>query len=319
MKWFSSSKAKRNSHHKENLCAVVVALSAVTILYFSHDPSPAGANPSELQFDSADLTASMSSSANFSEKSGGGKESGELTGENAMLMQILLLEKGQRFLSTVPDYTSTLYKQERIDGVLNAPSFMQVKIRHEPFSVYMKWLEGDDPGRELLYVEGENDDEMLIKLGGVKGRMMPTLKLNPTGDMAMKEARYPVTTIGLRNVIKTILGFRYTDLNNMNGMTCRMIDKQKWNKEDCFCFLMEYQNKQSSNFRKSILYVEKKNYLPICVKNYSWAPDGRDDLTGEKLDEETLCEFYSFSNIVTEDRLASTEFDESNSSYQFRR
>jgi hypothetical protein len=319
MKWFSNAKTKKNTHNKENFCAVIVALFAITILYFSHDPSPAGANPSEVQFDTADLASSMSSSGNFSETSNGAEASGELSGKNALLMQILLLEKGQRYISSVPDYTSTLYKQERIDGVLNEPSFMQVKIRHEPFSVYMKWIEGNDPGRELLYVENENDGEMLIKLGGVKGRMMPTLKLNPTGDMAMKEARYPVTTVGLKNAIDKILSFRTVDLKKMQGISCRMIDNQKWNKEECFCFLMEFENKQSSAFRKSVLYVSKANYLPTCIKNYSWIPDGQEELSGEKLDEETLCEFYSFSNIVTEERLASAEFDETNSNYQFRR
>lgn len=319
MKWFFSAKKKSNSHHKENFCAIVVALIAITLIYFSNDPSPAGANPNEVQFSSNDMQSSMSSNPTFSEQSSD-TDSGELTGRNALLMQILLLEKGQRNIEAVPDYTATLHKQERIDGVLREPSFMQVKIRHSPFSVYMKWLEGEDPGREVLYVEGENNDEMLIKLGGVKGRMMPTLKLDPNGDLAMKEARYPITTVGLKNAIDTMLKFRYADLKNMKSMTCRMIDDQKFNKRDCFCFLMDFKTKQANrDFRKSILYVDKENYLPACIKNYSWAPDGQEDLTGEKLDEATLCEYYSFGNVVLEERLASVEFDDDNSNYQFRR
>lgn len=318
MKWFFSSK-KTSGHHKENFCAVIVALIAITLIYFSHDPSPAGANPNEIQFSSEDMQSSISSSPSFSQNSSA-TESGELTGKNALLMQILLLEKGQRNIEAVPDYTATLHKQERINGVLGEPSFMQVKIRHEPFSVYMKWLEGEDPGRELLYVEGENNDEMMIKLGGVKGRMMPTLNLDPHGDMAMKEARYPITTVGLKNAIDTILKYRYANIKKPEGLTCRMIDDQKFNKQDCFCFLMEFKNKQSSpNFRKSILYIDKEKYLPACIKNYAWAPDGQEDLTGEKLDEATLCEYYSFGNIVLEERLAAADFDDNNSSYQFRR
>lgn len=116
MKWFSNAKTKKNTHNKENFCAVIVALFAITILYFSHDPSPAGANPSEVQFDTADLASSMSSSGNFSETSNGAEASGELSGKNALLMQILLLEKGQRYISSVPDYTSTLYKQSTLMG-----------------------------------------------------------------------------------------------------------------------------------------------------------------------------------------------------------
>ncbi|MBD3672463.1 MAG: DUF1571 domain-containing protein [Planctomycetaceae bacterium] len=320
MKWFFGSKKKSpRSHRKENFCATIVALIAITLIYFSHDPSPAGANPNEVQFNSGDMGSDISSTPDFSAAKKGA-DSGELTGKNALLMQILLLEKGYRNIEAVPDYTATLHKQERIDGVLREPSFMQVKIRHEPFSVYMKWLEGEDPGREILYVEGENDNEMLIKLGGVKGRMMPTLKLDPNGDMAMAEARYPITTVGLKNAIDTILKFRYADMKNLKSLSCRMIDDQKFNKRDCFCFLMEFKNKQvSPNFRKSILYIDKENSLPSCIKNYAWAPDGQEELAGEELDKETLCEYYSFGNVVLEDRLAAIDFDDNNSNYQFRR
>jgi len=319
MKWFSRSKSQINKHHKENFCAVIVALLAVTVIYFSYDPTMAGANPGEVRFDSTEMQANMNASSNLSTSSDSSSNKNELTGRNALLMQMLLLKEGHRFISSVPDYSATFYKQERIDGVLKEPSFMQTKIRHEPFSVYMKWLEGDDPGRELLYVEGENNDEMMVKLGGVKGRMMPTVSLDPEGDMAMKEARYPVTTIGLKNVIEKILSFRKEEINNLNDMSCRMIDEQKWNKQDCFCFLMEFKNRQKSRFRKSIIYIDKEHYLPVCVKNYSCAPDGQESLTGEELDEATLSEFYSFSNIVTEERLASVEFEDTNSNYQFRR
>ena len=83
---------------------------------------------------------------------------------------------------------------------------------------------------------------------------------------------------------------------------------------------MEFKNKQiSPNFRKSILYIDKEYYLPACIKNYAWVPDGQEELAGEELDKETLCEYYSFGNVVLEDRLAAIDFDDKNSNYQFRR
>ena len=49
---------------------------------------------------------------------------------------------------------------------------------------------------------------MLVKLGGVKGRMVPALKLDPNGAMAMKESRYPITTIGVKQMTEEIIQYR---------------------------------------------------------------------------------------------------------------
>ncbi len=42
--------------------------------------------------------------------------------------------------ANVKDYTATLVKRERIDGKLNDPESMFVKVRQEPFSVYLYFV-----------------------------------------------------------------------------------------------------------------------------------------------------------------------------------
>ena len=78
------------------------------------------------------------------------------------------------------------------------------KIRHEPFSVYMKWLSGDR-GRQLIYVDGQNDGKLLVQPGGIKGRLTGVLSLDPSGTLAMSDSRYPIQTAGLLALAKTIL------------------------------------------------------------------------------------------------------------------
>jgi hypothetical protein len=68
---------------------------------------------------------------------------------------------------------------------------IQLKLRHKPYGVYMKWLEGGDVGRELLFAEGQYDDKMQVRLGGRKA-VLPVMKLDPNGSLAMKESRHPV-------------------------------------------------------------------------------------------------------------------------------
>ena len=42
--------------------------------------------------------------------------------------------------ANIKDYSCTMIKRERIDGKLNEPEFMHLRVRHEPFSVYMYFL-----------------------------------------------------------------------------------------------------------------------------------------------------------------------------------
>ncbi len=78
-----------------------------------------------------------------------------------------LLEQGYQRLKDVGQYTATFLKQERLGNELTEGDVAEIKIRHSPFSVYMNWVEGE-PGKELLFVSGANDDKMIVKQVGWK-------------------------------------------------------------------------------------------------------------------------------------------------------
>jgi Protein of unknown function (DUF1571) len=115
---------------------------------------------------------------------------------NLALLQLhfQLLQQGRERFARTPGYLATFVRRERIGSVLLDPVSMQIKVRHSPFSVYLKWL-SDDPGKELLYVEGTNDGQMLVRLGGFKGKILPAFNVDPLGSLAMSRSRYPVQNI----------------------------------------------------------------------------------------------------------------------------
>ncbi|HMC11500.1 MAG TPA: DUF1571 domain-containing protein, partial [Pirellulaceae bacterium] len=126
----------------------------------------------------------------------------------ALQLHVALLEVGKHRIERFPDYSATFIKQERVEGSdLQEVQSIQLKLRHKPFGIYMKWLEGGDVGRELLHVEGQYDEKMLVRLGGIKKRL-PLLKLDPTGSLAMQESRHPVTEMGLALLADQILKYR---------------------------------------------------------------------------------------------------------------
>ncbi|MFO1093242.1 MAG: DUF1571 domain-containing protein [Planctomycetaceae bacterium] len=238
-----------------------------------------------------------------------------LTGRWAMLMSVTMLKHGCEKFRHVPDYTATLYKQERINGELQDGSTMSMKLRHEPFSVYMKWLDGDR-GRQLIYVDGQNDGNLLVQLGGVKGRLLGTLSINPTGSQAMAESRYPITGAGLLHLANKILEYRQKDLERGTGVHCEFHDNRELNGRPCYVFVTTYDSPEYCEmYRKAVCYIDKELSMPVCVQNYTWAVDA----TPETIDDETLIEFYSYSDIKIKEQLADSDFDRANESYRMCR
>lgn len=237
----------------------------------------------------------------------------------AMLLNVSLLEQGRRRLAESPDYTCTFYKQERIGSELTDGQSIELKVRHRPFSIYMKWTTGDK-GREVLYVDGADDNRLTFHPGGWKARFVPPLKIDPDGSLALSEARHPVTMLGVVKLCDEILSRRKHDLEQRHPVRCRLVENARLNDRPCHCFVTTYLDRKcSEEYRKSVQYVDKEWLIPVCVKNFTW-PDGTENFRDDNaLDEATLVEHYAYSDLQFNQQLAAKDFDRANEAYGFRR
>ncbi|MCH8828151.1 MAG: DUF1571 domain-containing protein [Planctomycetes bacterium] len=312
---------------RRNLLAFVIAAAAVGLFYLHFDAMPAGGDLTDDVANLAAITEEIELPSNSGSNGRGSREDvsgpradNSLQGKTALLVNMMLLERGIKQIEKTGSYTATFYKRERVNGRMLDAQVMKLKVRHKPFSVYMKWLVGDK-GRELLYVNGQNKGKMLVKLGGVKGRLLPTMKLNPSGSMALRESRHPVTEVGILFLAKSIVKYRQNDLADKNPPQCRMFDNQLINGRKCYCFIVEYANgKANKEYRKSVIFIDKETFLPICVKNFTWPDSPADAAASEKIvDSSTLIEDYRYSNIRLNQQLTASDFDRKNSQYGMRR
>src|SRR4051812_5033855 len=99
------------------------------------------------------------------------------------VLRIVKASQGE-FDAKVKDYSCTLIKQERVDGELGEEQHIMMKIMDQPFSVYMQFLQ-PFAGREVAYVNGQNDGRLVVLDAGFK-RMMGKMNLDPNGSLAMK-------------------------------------------------------------------------------------------------------------------------------------
>lgn len=224
----------------------------------------------------------------------------QLSGREALEKQVELLRAGEARLNQCPQYTCTLQMRERVNGELQGQDEVRMAIRHEPFSVSLKWPDGT---QHAVYVEGENDNQMLVSFGGWK-RILGRLKLDPHGDRAMSHARYPITEAGLLKLTERLLEYRERDLGLSEGVACTMEADEMIEGRDCHRFVVEYQSPQVEPiYRKSIIHVDKSLSLPISVVNYTWSDSESDR------DEDMLIERYIYRDLQLDTEVADTEFE----------
>src|SRR5205809_3843555 len=89
------------------------------------------------------------------------------------------LQEAKRNHAVVKDYTCTLVTQERVKGKLLDPSYVNFKMRTEPFSVYMKWIgDGKFKGQEVAFVTGRNSNKMRVKSPLLPGNIWMNVDVN---------------------------------------------------------------------------------------------------------------------------------------------
>ncbi len=237
-----------------------------------------------------------------------------LTGKWAMQMNALLLQKGIAEFSKIPDYSATFTKQERIGGDLSKVQQISIKVRHEPLSIYMKWRTGET-GQQVIYAEGQYDGKMQVKAGGLKGRL-GTLSLDPHSALAMSQSRHPVMMVGLLKAAERILQYQNAAIESGKGFHCELRDDAEFDGRPCYRCLVEYDSPEHSpEYRKSEILVDKQWSMPVSVRNFTWAQDA-DPAT---IDDETLIEHYTYSDIRLQQQFADLDFSRANEDYRMVR
>jgi len=220
----------------------------------------------------------------------------------------------------VTDCTYLLVQRERIDGRLKAPRYMSVKLRHEqardgvvvvPFSVYLQYAWPEQlRGREVVYVRGRNRGKLIVRRGGQRFDFV-TLAIDPEGDLAMRDNRYPVTAMGIRNLIDRLVEVAREELQ-YDEIEVKYFAGSKINGRVCTEIRVTHPVRRD-HFRYHIaqIFIDDELKLPIRYASYSWPEtDGG---------EPPLIEEYTYLNLELNVGLSDRDFDHTNPDYGFRK
>jgi hypothetical protein len=105
----------------------------------------------------------------------------------------------------LPAYTAQLRRREQVNGKDKPEEVMLFKFRQEPWSVYFKWLGPPSPGREVVFVKGQNGGQIHTLLAQGDMPLMPAgkvLSLAPDNHFVRASSRHSITDAGIGTMIE---------------------------------------------------------------------------------------------------------------------
>ncbi len=218
-------------------------------------------------------------------------------------------ERERPRVMAIKDYTALLTKQENINGELQGAQVMEIKFRQEPFSVYLKFRYPKKiNGQEAIFVRGQNDSKLIAHGVGVE-RTFGTQKVEPDSFIAMRGNKYPITDIGIVNLIDKMLEVGRRD---SKFGECEVVYDDNVKVDDRPCTMIEVSHpvpRKNFTFHVARIFVDKELNLPIRYESYDWP--------SKEGDEPVLIEAYTYQKLKVNVGLTDKDFDYRNSEYNY--
>ncbi len=219
------------------------------------------------------------------------------------------------------DYTAVLVKRERIGDDVGEHEFMFAKVRNRkvqdnkivvPFSVYLAFLKpASVKGREVLYVENQNQGKLYAHEGGMK-RILGTHLLETTSFLAMAGQRYPITDIGIENLVVKLIERGEKDKRH-GFCSVELVPGAKVGGRNCSIIQVTHEIQQPHyDFHKAQIFMDDEWKIPVRYAAYTWPKHGA------KLDvDKDVIEEYTYQNINFNVGLTDADFDVKHKDYKF--
>jgi hypothetical protein len=215
---------------------------------------------------------------------------------------IAWLEEAKRNYGAVKDYTCTLVTQENVKGKLLDRNVIQLKIKTQPFSVHMRWLQPEKSKKqEVLFVQGKNNNKMRVKNNLIFPNIVGYVSVDVNDPRVMEHSRHTIVEAGIGSMIDQSLAQWQKD--RTVGKTNVATQEYLYNNRKCIRVeLTRLEKSPAFEFCRTVIYLEKESKLPIRLENYGWPRPGT-PADGELMEE------FSYVNLQFNVDLKDADFN----------
>jgi len=209
----------------------------------------------------------------------------------------------------VHGYHLIMQKQERVPTrlliekrKLQKKELIEVDFKEKPHSVFMHWLEGERLTDRCLYVEGENDNMILVHPAGLAGKFVKFVKRKVDGPEAQESGRYTLNMFGIKNGTLRTLSFAqkakekgtlHVDYLGADGQwhdcgpeATVSLGEEKVSQagnRSCYVLRRHYAEEENDGVLELKIFIDKENWLQVgsIVEGKPEEPNGKRYLIGE--------------------------------------
>jgi outer membrane lipoprotein-sorting protein len=201
----------------------------------------------------------------------------------------------------VDHYTATFLIQERLDGELRPLQRLVLKFK-KPFKVYLRWLTGQNAGRQALYPAGVDGNELWVRVPILVGAI--TVSLDPQSPRARKGSRHAITDVGIGRLLDFFSdnadrALQRAEVTIEDGGQRTTFDRRTHR------YWLHFPNDPAKGYycMTALIDVDREYRLPIYAEIFDW--DGQ------------LIERYGYLDLRLNPGLTAEDFDAKNPAYGF--
>jgi hypothetical protein len=187
---------------------------------------------------------------------------------------IALLNEARLQFRHVRDYECRSVKHERVNGTLLPESVMVMKVRTQPFSVYLRCESPEtDRGMEVCYVEGRNQGMMRVHPPGIQG-VLGFWSVDTHDPRVFAKNRHCITEAGLGNLLESTA--RYWEMERRINQTLVHICDEELAGRQCTRIETIRPDHTAGAFYgyRCVLWLDKETHLPAGAETYDWPRSG---------------------------------------------
>jgi len=229
-------------------------------------------------------------------------------GEHPLMPIIRWGKAGAAALEKVDGYSCRLVKRERVDGRLNNHEWVSLKVRQAPFSVYCAFVNKQErPWQEVVYMADRHAGKMFAHSD--THRLLGTVSLFPDSQRAMREGRYPLTEIGVLNLIRRLVEQAEKELQ-FEDCEVKVYDNARIENRLCHYIRVTHKERRPElTFNIARIFIDNELNVPVRYEAFTW-PEG----AGGK---PVLQEEYTYLDFQFGRKYSDRDFDINNPDYYF--
>jgi hypothetical protein len=211
------------------------------------------------------------------------------------------LESARQWLEECPDYFCEFHRRQRLKGKLPPLEVMRLKLRHEPFAVYVNYLEPPNMrGQEAIFADRRYDNKIVAHAPGLK-RYLGTLFLEVNEERRINET-------GLLELTRKLARQHEGEPEYLQCAVYRLDTVVDGHEFEEVLILNPAPIGDFHVARLRILF-DKERGVPLTLENWHWKR--------KQPAEMELHEEYHYRGLQTDVGLTDDDFDYRNPAYDY--